>query len=107
EVQKRNSTRRDFQVEGLNDLGWNLAKTRATMYLWVPSPVGMNSTDFALKLLQQTGVVVTPGNAFGNGGENYVRISLIADTKRLGEALYRFEQAGIRYHSKPAVFTSK
>jgi LL-diaminopimelate aminotransferase len=77
------------------------------MYLWIPSPVGTSSTDFALQLLQQTGVVVTPGNAFGVGGENYVRISLIADTQRLGEALHRFKQAGIRYHSKPIIYSSK
>ena len=107
QVQQRYSTRRDFLIEGLTDLGWNLSKTKATMYLWIPSPVGMNSTDFALQLLQQTGVVVTPGNAFGVGGENYVRISLIADTQRLGEALHRFKQAGIRYHSKPVISSSK
>lgn len=107
QVQQRYSIRRDFLIQGLTDLGWNLSKTKATMYLWIPSPVGMNSTDFALKLLQQTGVVVTPGNAFGAGGENYVRISLIADTKRLDEALHRFKQAGIRYHSKPAISSSK
>ncbi|MEO0686622.1 MAG: aminotransferase class I/II-fold pyridoxal phosphate-dependent enzyme, partial [Cyanobacteria bacterium J06649_11] len=107
QVQQRYSTRRDFLIQGLADLGWNLSKTKATMYLWIPSPEDMNSTDFALQLLQQTGVVVTPGNAFGAGGENYVRISLIADTQRLEEALNRFHQAGIRYHSKPAVFSSK
>ncbi|MCJ8283497.1 MAG: aspartate aminotransferase [Rivularia sp. ALOHA_DT_140] len=107
QVQQRYSTRRDFLIQGLADLGWNLSKTKATMYLWIPSPEGLNSTDFALQLLQQTGVVVTPGNAFGAGGENYVRISLIADTQRLEEALNRFHQAGIRYHSKPAVFSSK
>ncbi|NJL81259.1 MAG: aspartate aminotransferase [Richelia sp. RM2_1_2] len=107
QVQQRYSSRRDNMIQGLTDLGWNIPKTKATMYLWVPSPEGMNSTDFALLLLQQTGVVVTPGNAFGIGGENYVRISLIADTQRLGEALHRFEQAGINYHSQPVVFSSK
>jgi len=107
QVQQRYSTRRDFLIEGLTDLGWNLSKTKATMYLWIPSPVGMNSTDFALHLLQQTGVVVTPGNAFGAGGENYVRISLIADTQRLKEVLHRFKEAGIRYHSKPVISSSK
>jgi len=105
QVQQRYSTRRDFLIQGLTDLGWNIPKTKATMYLWVPSPEGMNSTDFALQLLQQTGVVVTPGNAFGIGGENYVRISLIADTQQLGEALHRFEQAGINYHSQPVVLS--
>ncbi|MEG3844014.1 LL-diaminopimelate aminotransferase, partial [Microcoleus sp. herbarium14] len=50
-----------------------------------------------LNVLQQTGVVLTPGNAFGPGGEGYVRISLIADCDRLGEALRRLKQANIRY----------
>jgi len=97
EVQERYRTRRDFLVQGLSQLGWNLSKTKATMYLWVPCPVGVSSTDFALKVLQQTGVVVTPGNAFGVAGEGYVRISLIADCDRLGEALHRFKQANIRF----------
>jgi LL-diaminopimelate aminotransferase len=97
EVQNRYRTRRDFLIQGLAELGWSVPKTRATMYLWVPCPPGSSSTDFALSVLQQTGVVVTPGNAFGSGGEGYVRISLIADCDRLGEALRRFHQAGIRY----------
>jgi len=67
------------------------------MYLWVPTPVGMGSTEFALNVLQKTGVVVTPGNAFGEAGEGYVRISLITDCDRLSEVLRRFKQAGICY----------
>jgi LL-diaminopimelate aminotransferase len=57
----------------------------------------MSSTDFALNVLQQTGVVVTPGNAFGVAGEGYVRISLIAECDRLAEVLRRFKQSGIYY----------
>ncbi|MGD1937359.1 MAG: aspartate aminotransferase [Cyanophyceae cyanobacterium] len=97
EVQNRYCTRRDFLIDGFAKLGWDVPKTRATMYLWVPCPVGMGSTDFALSVLEQTGVVMTPGNAFGEGGEGYVRVSLIADCDRLGEALSRLEKAGIRY----------
>ncbi|WP_373535220.1 aspartate aminotransferase [Microcoleus sp.] len=97
EVQERYRTRRDFMVAGLAELGWNIPKPLAAMYLWVPCTRGMSSTDFALNVLQQTGVVVTPGNAFGPGGEGYVRISLIADCDRLGEALRRMKQANIRY----------
>ncbi len=97
EVQARYRRRRDFLIEGLAQLGWNIPKSKATMYLWVPCPVGMGSTDFALNVLQQTGVVVTPGNAFGVAGEGYVRISLIAECDRLGEALRRFKQAKIYY----------
>jgi LL-diaminopimelate aminotransferase len=96
-VQTRYRTRRDFVIDGLAELGWQVPKTKATMYLWIPCPVGIGSTDFALKLIQETGVVVTPGNAFGSCGEGYVRISLIADCDRLGEALNRLRQANIRY----------
>lgn len=107
EVQARYRRRRDFLIEGLGKLGWTIPKSKATMYLWVPCPVGMGSTDFALNVLQQTGVVVTPGNAFGVAGEGYVRISLIAECDRLQEALNRFKQAGIRYSAEALVSTSE
>lgn len=96
-VRTRYRDRRDFLIERLGKLGWNIPKTYATMYLWIPCPRGTMSTDFALEVLQRTGVVLTPGNAFGKGGEGYVRISLIADVDRLGEAIDRMEKAGIRY----------
>jgi LL-diaminopimelate aminotransferase len=97
EVQNRYCQRRDFLIDGLAELGWQVKKTLATMYLWVPCPPGISSTDFAFQVLQQTGVVLTPGNAFGPGGEGYVRISLIADNQRMAEALQRLKQANIRY----------
>jgi LL-diaminopimelate aminotransferase len=97
EVQHRYRTRRDFLIKGLGELGWDIPVSQATMYLWIKTPVGQGSTEFALDVLQQTGVVITPGNAFGEAGEGYVRISLIADCDRLGEVLRRFKQAGIFY----------
>ena len=106
EVQARYRTRRDFLIQGLAELGWTVSKPSATMYLWVDCPPGIGSTDFALSVLQETGVVVTPGNAFGSGGEGYVRISLIADCDRLGEALRRFKQAGICYQPSELVSSS-
>ncbi len=99
EVQDRYRTRRDYLIEGLGKLGWSIPKTQATMYLWIPCPPGVGSTDFALSVLQKTGIVLTPGNAFGAGGEGYVRISLIAECDRLGEALERMKQANLRYDS--------
>ena len=96
-VRKRYQERRDFVINGLSKLGWSITPSQATMYLWVPCPVGMSSTDFALTVLEKTGVVMTPGNAFGEGGEGYVRLSLIADGDRLGEAFQRSDQSGIRY----------
>jgi len=103
QVQQRYRTRRDFLIDGLAELGWSIPKPKATMYVWVPTPPGVGSTDFALSVLQQTGVVVTPGNAFGAGGEGYVRVSLIAECDRLGEAIRRLKQANIRYHAEAGV----
>jgi LL-diaminopimelate aminotransferase len=96
-VQDRYRTRRDFLIAGLGKLGWDIPKTKATMYLWIPCPPAIGSTDFALKLLKESGIVVTPGNAFGEGGEGYVRVSLIAESDRLQEALDRMTQANICY----------
>ena len=102
EVQNRYSTRRDFLIHEFASLGWTVDKPRATMYLWVPCPPDTTSTDFALSVLQETGVVVTPGNAFGKGGEGYIRVSLIADCDRLGEAMNRIRQAGFRFQAAAA-----
>jgi LL-diaminopimelate aminotransferase len=102
EVQQRYLIRRDFLVKALATLGWDVVKPEATMYLWVPCPPEFSAADFAFLLLQKTGIVVTPGTAFGEGGEGYVRISLIAECDRLGEAVARLEKAGIRYSGVPA-----
>ena len=96
-MQTRYRTRRDFLMQEFASLGWEVAKTRATMYLWVACPPGISSTDFALSVMEQTGVVFTPGNAFGRGGEGYFRVSLIADCDRLGEAMNRLRQANITF----------
>lgn len=105
EVQARYRRRRDFLIDGLGQLGWTIPKTKATMYLWVPCPLGQSSTDFALDVLQQTGVVLTPGNAFGVAGEGYVRVSLIAECDRLAEVLQRFKRANICYSTEALVST--
>jgi LL-diaminopimelate aminotransferase len=98
-VQDRYRSRRDFMLKGLGELGWPVERwvTRATMYLWLPVPAGETSTDFALRLLEKTGVVVTPGSAFGSEGEGYMRISLICSEDRMTEALNRMQEAGIRF----------
>ncbi|MBE9064438.1 aspartate aminotransferase [cf. Phormidesmis sp. LEGE 11477] len=102
DVQQRYLERRDFLAKELGTLGWEVVKPKATMYLWVSCPPGVGASDFALLLLQKTGVVVTPGTAFGEGGEGYVRISLIEGCDRLKEAVDRLRQANIRYRQVPA-----
>ena len=103
EVQARYRRRRDFLIQGLGELGWNIPPSKATMYLWVPTPVGTTSTNFALDVMQTTGVVFTPGSAFGEAGEGYVRISLIADCDRLREVIRRLQVAGVRYQPEVLV----
>jgi LL-diaminopimelate aminotransferase len=97
EVRQRYCQRRDFLIQGLANLGWEIPKPFATMYLWIPCPKFTSSTDFALDLVQKAEIIVTPGSAFGRGGEGYARISLIADCDRLGVALERMEKANIRF----------
>ncbi|NJM97882.1 MAG: aspartate aminotransferase [Phormidesmis sp. RL_2_1] len=104
EVQQRYSSRRDFLIKALATLGWQVDKPSAAMYLWVACPPGIGAADFAFLLLQKTGIVVTPGTAFGEGGEGYIRISLIAECDRLAEAVERLKTANIRYDSVPSHF---
>jgi LL-diaminopimelate aminotransferase len=64
---------------------------KATFYLWVRTPEGLSSAQFVGRILQETGVVLTPGNGFGEHGEGYFRISLTVSEERLQEALGRIE----------------
>ncbi len=83
--------RRDFMVDSLNDLGWNVEKPKATFYLWFKTPDGSTSTEFSKKILDETGVVMTPGVGFGEYGEGYIRVALTQQMKRLEEAVERLE----------------
>ena len=86
--------RRNVVINGLNKLGWNLKPTKATFYIWLPTPKNMKSIDFANLLLEKTGIIVTPGIGYGEYGEGYVRIALTVDEKRLEEAIERLKEAG-------------
>ncbi|MCW7071381.1 LL-diaminopimelate aminotransferase [ANME-1 cluster archaeon ex4572_4] len=85
--------RREILVEGLRSAGlWEgkeVKKPRATFYLWVPVPSGYSSIQFSMFLLEQAGVVVTPGVGFGENGEGFVRFSLCTSAERLREACER------------------
>ncbi len=89
--------RRDLVIDGLRRLGWRIEPPRASIYVWVPCPPGITSTAFATLLLEQAGVVVTPGIGYGQHGEGYFRISLSVATDRIDKAFTRLEKAGIRF----------
>jgi len=81
--------RRDAVINALKKAGIACRVPEATFYVWARVPQGFSSAEFCTKLLQETGVVVTPGNGFGAPGEGYFRISLTVDTPRLEEAVSR------------------
>jgi LL-diaminopimelate aminotransferase len=68
--------RRDLVVEMLNDIGIEARPPKATLYVWAKVPEGYTSAEFTEDLLEQVGVLVTPGTGFGPSGEGYVRLSL-------------------------------
>jgi len=83
--------RQDIVIEGLTALGWNVERPKATIYVWPKVPKGFTSTSFCELVLDKTGVVLTPGNGYGEYGEGYFRISLTINTERLREALGRIK----------------
>ncbi|WP_100398043.1 LL-diaminopimelate aminotransferase [Bacillus sp. FJAT-44742] len=77
--------RRDVLFDSLTENGWNVRKPDGGMFIWAMIPPHYTSLSFSLEAIEQ-GVVVTPGNAFGMGGEGYVRIALVQSDERLREA---------------------
>jgi len=84
--------RRDIAVAGLRAIGLDAKPMLGSFYLWVPVPAGHTSATFATLLLEEAGVVVTPGGAYGKHGEGYVRISLCLKEERLKEAIDRIQK---------------
>ncbi len=68
--------RRDLVIDILNDIGLEAELPKASLYVWAKVPEGYTSIEFANDLLEQVGVVVTPGIGYGKNGEGYVRLSL-------------------------------
>ena len=85
--------RRDMVVDALTQSGWKLDKPKATMYVWVPVPDRFNGSSraFATALLEETGVVVTPGLGYGQWSEGYFRISLTYSNEVIAEAISRIK----------------
>ncbi len=81
--------RRDLVVDMLNSIGIEAKPPKASMYVWAKVPEGYSSADFATDLLEQVGVVVTPGLGYGKSGEGYVRLSLTIPDAGLVKGLSR------------------
>lgn len=81
---------------GLRRIGWNVPDSQGTMFVWAKIPEGYESSaDFCMKLMEKTGVIVTPGSAFGSNGEGYVRMALVVGTDMIEEILKVLEDSGM------------
>ncbi|KON87503.1 aminotransferase [Sporosarcina globispora] len=88
--------RRDVLLNELQKIGWDITKPEGSMFLWAEIPSGYSSSkDFAVDLINRAGVVVTPGSAFGQCGEGYVRIALVQPEDELRQAAANIENSGI------------
>ena len=89
-------SRRDTLVDGLNRAGWPIEKPKATMFVWAPLPerfVKKGSLAFCQYLLKEAKVAVSPGIGFGQGGDEYVRFSLIENDHRTRQAIRGIKKA--------------
>ena len=88
--------RRDTLVDGLNRSGWKIEKPKGTMFVWAPLPdpyADMNSLDFAIHLIDEAKVAVSPGMGFGPTGEGFVRFALVENEHRVAQAVRGIRKA--------------
>lgn len=83
--------RMEKMIAALEEIGIQADKPRGTFFIWAKVPAGYTSERFAEKMLDEAGIIITPGNAFGLRGEGYFRISLSVPTDRLNEAVNRIK----------------
>lgn len=81
--------RRDVVQAGLEKMGWQVTPPLGSLYFWVPVPKGHSSESFAELVLEKAGVIITPGNGYGEYGEGYFRIALTVSSDRMKEAFER------------------
>lgn len=84
--------RRDLVVDTLRKIGVEVDKPRGTIYVWAPVPNGHTSTSFTELVLEEAGVIISPGSMYGENGEGFFRISLTTPDERLAEALSRMRE---------------
>jgi LL-diaminopimelate aminotransferase len=81
--------RRDLVCAALREIGVDVTPPKGTIYVWAPVPEGHTSASFCELVLEESGVVVSPGSAYGPNGEGFFRISLTVPEERLTEAVER------------------
>ena len=87
--------RRDVLCEGLSRLGWDIDIPKAGMFVWAKIPKqyeDMGSIKFAMKLLNEGGVAVSPGRGFGEDGEGNLRLAIVENSQRLRQAVRQIDK---------------
>ncbi len=92
ETVERYRRRRDLLCDGLKSMGVVVEPPRGSIYVWVPVPQGHTSESFTTFLLDETDIVVAPGNGYGPSGEGFVRFSLTISDDRLEEGVERLRK---------------
>lgn len=96
EQRRQYAARNKALCGGLREIGWNVPDSQGTMFVWAKIPAGYESSaDFCMKLMEKTGVIVTPGSAFGKGGEGYVRMALVVDVETIEKVVHVLDQSGM------------
>ncbi|OUP46439.1 aminotransferase class I/II-fold pyridoxal phosphate-dependent enzyme [Pseudoflavonifractor sp. An187] len=91
--------RRDALCGGLRSIGWNVPDSQGSMFVWAPLPKGYhNSVDFCFELLERSGLLCTPGSAFGALGEGHVRFALVQPVPVMQEIVAAVAKSGIIDH---------
>ena len=85
--------RRDLVVGALREIGVEVTAPKGTIYIWAPVPEGHTSASYCELVLEESGVVVSPGGSYGPNGEGFFRISLTIDDDRLTEAMERLRSS--------------
>ena len=89
EMSETYQRRRDLVCDALREIGVDVTPPKGTIYIWAPVPDGYDSASYAEHVLEESGVVVSPGGAYGPNGEGFFRISLTVPDERLSEAVER------------------
>jgi LL-diaminopimelate aminotransferase len=79
--------RRDLLLKGLDKIGWHYTNPEATFYVWARTPGKMSSAETAMRILNETGIVITPGTGFGSYGEGYLRFALTVEEEVIREVI--------------------
>lgn len=88
--------RRDALCGGLRAIGWDVPDSKGTMFAWARIPKGFSSSqEFCMELMERTGVICTPGDAFGSMGEGYVRFALVLPVEQIKELIQVIDESGI------------